>query len=75
MIYGFITICFLQTINSLITIQTNRDNRIVRHTEEWDHKPDANKDDGFFGMLNDYRKKLTASFTDKIVSKEAQKKA
>jgi len=64
-----------KTVNSLLTIHTNEDKRIVHHTEEWDHKPDANKDDGFFGMLNDYRKKLTASFTDMAVSKDTPNKA
>ncbi|KLO20108.1 hypothetical protein SCHPADRAFT_817082 [Schizopora paradoxa] len=63
-----------KTVNSLLTIQTNKDKRIVHHTEEWDHKPDANTDDGFFGMLNDYRKKITAAVTEKFVSQEVPKK-
>lgn len=65
---------FDQTVNSLLTIHTNENKQIVQHIEEWDHQRDASKEDGFFGMLNDYRKEMTASITDKFVSKEPPKK-
>jgi hypothetical protein len=32
-----------------------------RHDEEWDGKPNTTSEDGFFGALNEFRKKATAS--------------
>ena len=43
---------------------------ITKHIEEWDHKRDVTREDGFFGMLNDYRKKVTGSVVDAFVSTE-----
>lgn len=63
-----------QTVNSLLTIETDASNKIVRHTEEWDHKHETDSDDGFLGMLNEQRKKITAGITDMFVSKEPPKK-
>ncbi|EEB90929.1 hypothetical protein MPER_10801 [Moniliophthora perniciosa FA553] len=40
--------------------------KILQHTEEWDHSKSTTSEDGFFGMLNEHRKKITASLTDKI---------
>ena len=31
-----------------------------RHDEEWDGKPNTTSEDGFFGALNEFRKKATA---------------
>lgn len=62
-----------QTLNSLLTIKTDVQKKIIKHTEEWNHKRDSTRDDGFFGMLNEQRKKLTASITDVFTSKEAPK--
>ncbi|THH11627.1 hypothetical protein EW145_g569 [Phellinidium pouzarii] len=62
-----------KTLNSLLTLHTDAEQRITRHTEEWNHKHDT-LNDGFFGMLNEYRKKMTASLTDNIVSKDPPKK-
>ncbi|KAJ3541126.1 hypothetical protein NM688_g6130 [Phlebia brevispora] len=63
------------TINSLLTIETNEAHKIVRHTEEWDHKHEPTSDDGFLGMLNEQRKKLTAGITEKFVSQEPPENA
>ena len=60
----------LQTINSLLTIETNEARQIVRHTEEWDHKHEPTKEDGFWGSIQDFRKKLTASTTAMFVGQE-----
>lgn len=59
-----------QTVNSLLTIETNSAHQVVRHTEEWDHKRETTKEDGFFGMLNEYRKKFTANTTGAFLSKK-----
>ncbi|GJE89617.1 nuclear transport factor 2 family protein [Phanerochaete sordida] len=57
-----------KTVNSLLTIETNAAHQIVRHTEEWDHKRETSSADGFFGTLNEYRKKLTANTTGAFLS-------
>jgi len=60
-----------KTVNSLLTLELNPStNLVTRHTEEWDHKKETTKDDGFFGMLNEQRKKITASITDMAVGKK-----
>jgi hypothetical protein len=33
---------------------------LTRHDEEWDGKPNSTGEDGFFGKLNEFRKKMTA---------------
>lgn len=33
----------------------------LRHDEEWDGKPNTTSEDGFFGALNEFRKKATAT--------------
>ncbi|KAI5118050.1 hypothetical protein M0805_005897 [Coniferiporia weirii] len=63
-----------KTLNSLLTLHTDAQQQITRHVEEWNHKRDAAKEDGFFGMMNDYRRKLTASLVGKVVSTEPPKK-
>jgi hypothetical protein len=59
-----------KTINSLLTIETDASHKITRHTEEWNHSKQTTSDDGFLGMLNEQRKKLTASLTDTFVGKQ-----
>ncbi|KAH8119776.1 hypothetical protein DFH11DRAFT_1685279 [Phellopilus nigrolimitatus] len=63
-----------KTLNSLLTIHTDADYKITRHVEEWDHQRDSVKEDGFFGTLNEQRKKTTAALVDKLVSKDPPKK-
>ncbi|RPD65084.1 hypothetical protein L227DRAFT_571523 [Lentinus tigrinus ALCF2SS1-6] len=61
-------------VNSLLTLETNDKHQIVRHTEEWDHRRETDREDGFFGMLNEQRKKFTAGFTGLFVGQEPPKK-
>ncbi|KAI0705874.1 hypothetical protein BC835DRAFT_1261164 [Cytidiella melzeri] len=63
-----------KTVNSLLTIETDDANKIIRHTEEWNHMHESDREDGFWGMLNEQRKKITASVTGKFVSQEVPKK-
>uniref|UniRef100_A0A0W0F1P6 Uncharacterized protein n=1 Tax=Moniliophthora roreri TaxID=221103 RepID=A0A0W0F1P6_MONRR len=55
-----------QTVNSLLTLKLSEGHKILHHTEEWDHSKSTTSEDGCFGMLNEHRKKITASLTDKI---------
>ncbi|KAI0734409.1 hypothetical protein C8Q72DRAFT_770548 [Fomitopsis betulina] len=59
-----------KTINSLLTLQTNEQHLLTRHTEEWNHKRETSREDGFFGMLNEHRKRATAGITGMFVSQE-----
>ncbi|KAJ8494732.1 hypothetical protein ONZ45_g13124 [Pleurotus djamor] len=59
-----------KTLNSLLTIETNQAHQIVRHTEEWNHEKTNSADDGFLGMMNEWRKKITASLTESVVGKD-----
>ncbi|KAL0951629.1 hypothetical protein HGRIS_008310 [Hohenbuehelia grisea] len=61
-----------KTVNSLLTLETNDAHQVTRHTEEWDHSKTTSADDGFLGMLNEQRKKLTASLTNMVVGKDAK---
>ncbi|KAI0783298.1 hypothetical protein C8Q75DRAFT_810886 [Abortiporus biennis] len=63
-----------KTVNSLLTLETNNSHQITRHTEEWDHKRESTGDDGFLGMLNENRKKFTASVTEMFVGQTPPKK-
>lgn len=60
-----------KTVNSLLTIETDAQHKVVRHTEEWNHSKETTSDDGFFGTLNEHRKRLTATLTEKFVGKDA----
>ncbi|TFK56818.1 hypothetical protein OE88DRAFT_1650290 [Heliocybe sulcata] len=64
-----------KTVNSLLTLHTNSSQQITEHHEEWDHKRETDSSDGFFGYLNEARKKMTAGITDMFVGKEPPKKA
>ncbi|KAI0718935.1 hypothetical protein C8T65DRAFT_569813 [Cerioporus squamosus] len=63
-----------KVVNSLLTLETNDKHQVIRHTEEWDHRRETNREDGFFGMLNEQRKKATAGFTGLFVGQEPPKK-
>lgn len=60
----------IKTVNSLLTLQTNDAHQVTYHTEEWDHKRETTRDDGFLGYLNEQRKKITAGVTGMFVSQE-----
>ncbi|CCG83609.1 protein of unknown function [Taphrina deformans PYCC 5710] len=61
-----------KTLNSKITLKLNN-GMIEHHEEEWDHKPNTDGDDGFFGHLNEYRKKLSAKVIEKTVTSDPSK--
>ncbi|KAK6909848.1 hypothetical protein I204_04763 [Kwoniella mangroviensis CBS 8886] len=49
-------------VDSLVTFHVDpSSNLILRHDEEWDAKPNTTGEDGFFGKINELRKKFTAS--------------
>jgi len=56
-------------LNSLLTITLDDSNKIQTRTEEWNHHKSASKNDGFLGMLNEERKKITANLTELLVQK------
>jgi len=58
-----------KVINLLVTLQLDDANQVTRHTEEWDHKRETTADDGFWGVLNERRKRVTAALTKDITSK------
>ncbi|WVR06762.1 hypothetical protein IAU60_003797 [Kwoniella sp. DSM 27419] len=60
--YTFKGINSNKLVNSLITLHVDpSSNLITQHDEEWDAKPNTTGEDGFFGKLNEMRKKFTAS--------------
>ncbi|KAF8167353.1 hypothetical protein B0H34DRAFT_681547 [Crassisporium funariophilum] len=63
-----------KVMNSLLTLQMNEANKVVRHNEEWNHQKTTTSEDGFFGMLNEQRKKVTAGITDMFVGGGDSKK-
>ncbi|KAG1754963.1 uncharacterized protein EDB91DRAFT_262779 [Suillus paluster] len=58
-----------KTMNSLLTLELDDEGKLRRHTEEWDHERTSISDDGFLGMINEHRKKLSASATEVIFGK------
>ncbi|KAF9531933.1 hypothetical protein CPB83DRAFT_732373, partial [Crepidotus variabilis] len=53
-----------KTVNSLLTLKVDDTNKVISHNEEWDHSKTTTGEDGFFGMLNEHRKKITAKLTN-----------
>ncbi|ORX35597.1 hypothetical protein BD324DRAFT_630799 [Kockovaella imperatae] len=54
-------------VNSKITLHVDPStNQITQHDEEWDGKPNSTGEDGFFGKLNEMRKKFTANTVEKM---------
>ncbi|KAG6879568.1 hypothetical protein C0992_001395 [Termitomyces sp. T32_za158] len=58
-----------KTLNSLLTIKLNESNLVTRHEEQWNHEKSTTGEDGFFGLLNEHRKLLTAKLTDAFVGR------
>jgi hypothetical protein len=56
-----------------LTIKTNDEHLVTSHTEEWNHNKQTTSEDGFFGMLNEQRKKATARITDVFVGADPKK--
>lgn len=67
-----------KVVDSLITLQVDPKTKlIIRHEEEWDGKNNATAEDGFFGKVQEMRKKATAGAVDAAVDstpKDQQKK-
>ena len=61
----------MKTINSLLTLKLNDQGKIINHTEEWNHKKSFSGEDGFIGMINEQRKKLTAKLVHASVRDES----
>lgn len=61
-----------KTMNSLLTFKM-QNGLIEHHEEEWDHKPNTTGDDGFFGSINEFRKKLSAKVIDATVTSDPNK--
>ncbi|KAH9809346.1 hypothetical protein DFH28DRAFT_1035906, partial [Melampsora americana] len=62
-----------KTVNSLLTLERDPDGKVIKHTEEWSHEKQSDANDGIFGTLNEWRKKLTANVIDKGVSDDPSK--
>ncbi|PPQ79425.1 hypothetical protein CVT25_002695 [Psilocybe cyanescens] len=53
-----------KVVNSLLTLKLDDANKVISHNEEWNHQKTTTSEDGFLGMINEQRKKLTAGLTD-----------
>lgn len=62
-----------KTINSLVTLERDEQGKVLWHQEEWGHRRETDKNDGFFGMLNEGRKTLSARLTGAFVPTDASK--
>jgi hypothetical protein len=56
-----------KTLNSLLALERDAQGKVTKHSEEWEHKSTSASDDGFFGMLNEARKKATAGIVNAAV--------
>ncbi|KAH9486243.1 hypothetical protein JR316_0000307 [Psilocybe cubensis] len=56
-----------KVVNSLLTLKLDNFNKVISHNEEWNHQKTTTGEDGFLGMINEQRKKLTAGLTDVFV--------
>ncbi|TRM66274.1 hypothetical protein BD626DRAFT_397610 [Schizophyllum amplum] len=59
-----------KTMNSLLTIETDDSHRVTAHYENWNHERTSTSEDGFLGMLNEQRKRVTAALTDAVIGKK-----
>ncbi|BFZ56963.1 hypothetical protein PYCC9005_004013 [Savitreella phatthalungensis] len=62
-----------KTLNSLVTLKRDAQGLVKQHDEEWDHKKNTTGDDGFFGKINELRKKFMASVIDSTVTSDPSK--
>lgn len=61
------------TVNSKLTFKLNEQGLIKEHHEEWDHKGNKDSNDGFFGKLQEQRKKIDAKLVEKMVESDPDK--
>ena len=75
-----------KTVRSLVTLQRDSDGKITLHEEEWDHEPNKAppptqrkrvdweySEDGFWGKIQESRKRVGATLIDKFVSSDPTK--
>jgi len=51
-------------------LETNGKGQVTKHSEEWNHQKQTTSDDGFLGMINEQRKKVTASTVDAFIGQK-----
>ncbi len=51
----------------------NAQGLIEEHHEEWDHQSNKDGDDGFFGKMQEARKKMDAKLVEKTVPSDPDK--
>lgn len=62
-----------KTVNSKVTFTFNNQGLIEEHDEEWDHESNKTGNDGFFGRVQEARKKLDAKLVEKTVPSDPDK--
>jgi hypothetical protein len=62
-----------KTVNSKVTFNFNNQGLIEEHDEEWDHESNKMGNDGFFGGVQEARKKLDAKLVEKTVPSDPDK--
>ncbi|KAL8819717.1 MAG: hypothetical protein Q9223_001905 [Gallowayella weberi] len=62
-----------KTVNSKVTLRMNGQGLIERHDEEWDHEANSSGEDGFWGKLQEMRKKVDAKVVETMVSSDPGK--
>jgi hypothetical protein len=55
-----------KTVNSKLTFKFNHQGLIEEHHEEWDHERNKTGSDGFFGRVQEARKKLDAKMVENV---------
>ena len=65
---------FEQTVNSKVTFHFDGEGKIEKHDEEWDHQTNQTaNENGFFGKVQEARKKLDAKLVEKMVPSDPSK--
>ncbi|KAL8678493.1 MAG: hypothetical protein Q9186_005163 [Xanthomendoza sp. 1 TL-2023] len=62
-----------KTVNSKVTFWFDEEGLIERHDEEWDHEANRSGEDGFWGKVQQMRKKVDAKIVEKTVSSDPSK--
>ncbi|KAL8800639.1 MAG: hypothetical protein Q9182_005052 [Xanthomendoza sp. 2 TL-2023] len=62
-----------KTVNSKVTLWVDQDGLIERHDEEWDHEGNRSGGDGFWGRVQEMRKKVDAKVVEMAVSSDPGK--
>ena len=62
-----------KVVNSKLTFNFNQHGLIEEHLEEWDHESNSTGADGFFGKVQEGRKKMDAKLVEKTVPTDPDK--